>query len=274
MSNLKEIIIREVWAYNLEYEFNLIRQAIHQNHFIISMDTAFPGVIHSLKTDHFRLQPSDYYRYLKANVDDLKLIQVGLTLSDSRRNLPDFGSNNTYIWEFNFSDFDVNHDLCNQDSVDMLRRQGINFERNICHGVDSKRFADLMFSSILVFKESIVWVTFNSAYDFGYLVKILTRMNLPNRLEEFLNIIEVLFGRSVYDMKHMTKFCNSLYGGLEQVATILNVSRAIGKSHEAASDSLLTWHAFLNMMKTYFKDDEARKHAGVLFGLEISAYNE
>ncbi|CAK8532379.1 unnamed protein product [Lathyrus sativus] len=265
---MKEVIIREVLAYNLEYEFNLIHRAIHEGHFIISMDTEFPGVIHFPKTDRRHLQTVDQYRYLKVNVDNLKLIQVGLTISDSEGNLPDFGTNNCYIWEFNFRDFDVNNDLCNQESVDMLRRQGIDFERNFCHGVDSRRFADLMLSSILVFNKSVTWVTFSSGYDFGYLVKILTGMNLPNQLEDFLTVIEVLFGKNVYDMKHMMKFCNSLYGGLERVAATHNVSRAVGNSHQAASDSLLTWQAFNIMMKTYFKNDEASKHAGVLYGLE------
>ncbi|CAL5214808.1 unnamed protein product [Lathyrus oleraceus] len=271
MSMLKEVIIREVWAYNLEYEFNLILQAISEHHLIISMDTEFPGVIHSPKIDYRHLLPSDHYRYLKANVDDLKLIQVGLTLSDSEGNLPDFGTNNSYIWEFNFCDFDVNHDLCNQDSIDMLRRQGINFERNLFHGVDSKLFAELMFSSILVYNDFVTWVTFSSAYDFGYLVKISTGMNLPNLLEDFWKMVKVLFGKSVYDMKYMMKSCNSLYGGLERVATTLNVCRAVGNAHQAASDSLLTWHVFDKMIKTYFKDDQAAKHAGVLFGLEIAA---
>ncbi|XP_050898737.1 probable CCR4-associated factor 1 homolog 11 [Lathyrus oleraceus] len=276
MSMLKEVIIREVWAYNLENEFNLILQAIYEHHVIISMDTEFPSVIHSPKIDYRHLLPSDHYSYLKANIDDLKLIQVGLTLSDSEGNLPDFGTNNSYIWEFNFCDFDVNHDPCNQDSIDMLRRQGINFERNLFHGVDSKHFADLMFSSILVYNEYVTWVTFSSAYDFGYLVKILTGKNLPNQLEDFLKIVEILFGKSVYDMKYMMKFCNSLYGGLERVATtlnleILNVCREVGNAHQAALDSLLTWHVFDKMIKTYFKHDEAPKHAGVLFGLEIAA---
>ncbi|CAK8579177.1 unnamed protein product [Lathyrus sativus] len=270
MSKLKEgsIIIREVWASNLEYEFSLIRQVIHQYSFI-SLDTEFPGVIHLPKIDRRYLTPSEHYRYLKANVDALKLIQVGLTLSDSKGNLPNFGGSNSYIWEFNFCDFDVNNDLYNQDSIAMLRRQGIDFNRNFHHGVNSVRFAELMFASVLVFNQSIVWVTFSSAYDFGYLVKILTQNNLPNRLEGFLNMVEGLFGKNVYDMKHMMKFCNALYGGLERVATTLNVNRAAGKSHQAGSDSLLTWHVFKKMMDTCFVNNMAQKHAGVLFGLEM-----
>lgn len=166
MSKVKEVIIRQVWAYNLEYEFNRIRQAIHQHH-IVSMDTEFPGVIHSPKLHCHYLQPYDNYYYLKANVNALKLIQFGLTLIDIKGNLPGFGSNNTYIWEFNFRNFDDNHDPCNQDSIHMPCRQGIDFNRNFRNGVNSMRFTELMFSSGLVFSKSLMWITFNGAYDFG-----------------------------------------------------------------------------------------------------------
>lgn len=269
MSDLKKVIIREVWASNLEDEFNLVQQVLHHHPFI-SMDTEFPGEIHS--SDEIHLSAKIDYSCLKANVDALKLIQVGLTLSDSNGNLPDFGSNNSYIWQFNFCDFDIDCDPCNQLSIDMLRRQGIDFDRNFRDGVDSVRFAELMLSSGLVFNYSVVWIAFSSAYDFGYLVKVLTGKNLPNLLEEFLYLVKWLFGKSVYDMKHMMRFCYALYGGLESVASILDVRRVVGKSHQAASDSLLTWHAFKRMVEIYFKNNEAAKHAGVLFGLEIAAY--
>ncbi|CAK8579176.1 unnamed protein product [Lathyrus sativus] len=271
MSEVKQVIIRQVWTYNLEYEFNLIRQAIHQ-HPMVSMDTEFPGVIHSPEIDHHYLQPSDNYRYLKANVDALNLIQVGFTLTDIKGNLPDFGTSYSYIWEFNFCDFDINQDPCNQDSIDMLCRQGIDFNRNLRHGVDSRCFADLMFSSGLVSNESLWWITFSSAYDFGYLVKILTQKNLPDRLEDFLNIVEDLFGKKVFDVKHMMKFCNFLHGGLERVATTLKVNRAVGKSHQAGSDSLMTCQTFRKMLETCCvnkKVPELKDYAGVLFGLEI-----
>nr|XP_012567871.1 probable CCR4-associated factor 1 homolog 11 [Cicer arietinum] len=109
-----------------------------------------------------------------------------------------------------------------------------------------------------------------SAYDFGYLVKALTRQNLPDKLEDFLYIVRNFFGDNVYDIKHIVRFCNALYGGLERVASILNVSRSrtIGEFHQTGSDSLLTWNAFKRMIDLYFVNNEIRKHAGVLFGLE------
>lgn len=217
------ILIREVWYDNLESEFILIRDLI--DHFpFVSMDTEFPGVLFR-RVDGERISPAANYSILKQNVDALKMIQVGLTLTDSEGNLPDLGSNKYgYIWQFNFREFDVASDRHAPDSVELLRNNGIDFERNRRDGVDSVRFSELLMSSGLVCNGQLVtWVTFHCAYDFGYLIKVLTQRALPTELEDFMALLRVFFGESVFDVKYMIKFCNGLYGGLDRVARALEL---------------------------------------------------
>lgn len=263
----KPIQIRSVWAKNLNSEFNLIRNLIDDFPFV-SMDTEFPGVVFG--RDLRSRDPDEHYKTLKSNVDALKLIQVGITLTDASGNLPDLCSPFRYIWEFNFCDFDVGRDDHAPGSVELLRQQGIDFHKTQALGADTTRFAELMMSSGLVCNDAVTYITFHSGYDFGYLIKALKGCELPGTRGEFHELLGVLFGNKVYDVKHLMKFCSNLHGGLDRVASMLELNRTVGKCHQAGSDSLLTWNAFQKIKKDYFEDKDAltEKYAGVLYGLE------
>ncbi|KAL6563685.1 hypothetical protein OROGR_002644 [Orobanche gracilis] len=266
----KPIKIREVWSDNLESEITLLSDLVDRYPFI-SMDTEFPGVIYKLQEDPTgrRPSPSDHYRILKSNVDALKLIQLGITLSDSAGNLPALGSDGELcIWQFNFSDFDADRDPHATDSIELLRSKGVDFERSRRYGVDSARFAELVMGSGLVCNEDVSWFTFHSAYDFGYLVKILTGRLLPARIGEFMDVIKAFFGDNVYDVKYLMRLCESFHGGLNLAARAMDVDRLVGKCHQAGSDSLMTWHAFQKMREMYFLQQGHEKFAGVLYELQ------
>ncbi|KAJ0965893.1 hypothetical protein J5N97_027031 [Dioscorea zingiberensis] len=256
--------IREVWGDNLEAEFALIRSIVEEFPYV-AMDTEFPGIV-CRPVASFR-SSSDYnYATLKANVDMLKLIQLGLTLSDELGHLPTCGTGRGCVWQFNFREFDPSSDVFANDSIELLRQSGIDFTKNIERGIDATHFAELLMSSGIVLNDSVHWVTFHSGYDFGYLLKLLTCQNLPETQVGFFSLIKMYFP-TLYDIKHLMKFCNSLHGGLNKLAELLDVER-VGICHQAGSDSLLTACAFRKLKEAFF-NGTPEKYAGVLYGLGV-----
>lgn len=273
--------IRQVWADNVEREFKLIRAAIE--HFpYVSMDTEFPGVIHRPTKHPAALTAAERYALVKANVDALHLIQVGLTFASSPASPP------ALAFEINLSDFDPRVHRHAPDSLRLLAENGVDFAANRARGVPASTFAALMMSSGLVCNHHnhhgagpVTWVTFHSAYDFAYLIKLLMGRKLPRSMADFLRYVRVFFGDQVYDVKHVMRYCGDLYGGLDRVAAALGVQRAAGSSHQAGSDSLLTWDTFRRIKQLYFpspslssspslrEDAVVQSFAGVLFGLEL-----
>ncbi|GAB4836791.1 ccr4 associated factor [Ancistrocladus abbreviatus] len=258
------ILIREVWNHNLEEEFALIREIVDDYHYV-AMDSEFPGVV-IRPVGNFKNITDYNYQTLKDNVDMLKLIQLGLTFSDEKGNLPTCGTDKYCIWQFNFREFDVSEDVYASDSIKLLKQCGIDFKKNNEMGIDSNRFGELLMSSGIVLNDCIRWVTFHSGYDFGYLLKLLTCQSLPDTQAGFFNLINIYFPM-VYDIKHLMKFCNSLHGGLNKLAELLEVER-IGICHQAGSDSLLTCHSFMKLKDNFF-NGSTEKYAGVLYGLGV-----
>ncbi|KAK6228305.1 hypothetical protein SCA6_000645 [Theobroma cacao] len=246
----KPVMVRQVFAEDLEREFAIIHSVIDRYSFV-SMDTEFPGTI--FKPDKQLVDitdPSFNYLFMRSNVNALHIIQLGLTLSDSQGNLPDFDTPYCYIWEFNFKDFDFEKNYCDKESVKLLKAQGIDFVKNREKGIDSRDFRRMVLNSKLVFNRSgLTWITFHSAYDFGFLVKILTQQELPYHINSFTKQLIYFFGYKIYDIKHAFKYFG-LHGGLERVAKLLNVARVAGESHQAGSDSLLTLQCFMELKQS------------------------
>lgn len=245
----KPIVIREVWESNLEAEFFLISKVV-KSYCYVSVDTEFPGtVVPDLKNrKYYDLNPDEAYSLMKTNVDASKLIQVGLTLSDPYGNLPDLGSRTCYVWQFNFREFDVDEDLQNPSSIELLKKNGIDFLANKMHGVRSEDFARF-FKSCL--GRNCAWVTFHGAYDFGYLVKALTQSDLPENLGTFRQLLCKYFGNWMCDVKAIMETFG-FRGGLENLAKGFKLVRLAGKSHQAGSDSLLTMRLFFKMRQFCF----------------------
>lgn len=258
------IQIREVWSDNLEEEFALIREIVDDFPYI-AMDTEFPGIV-LRPVGNFKNSNEYHYQTLKENVDMLKLIQLGLTFSDEEGNFPTSDDGKYCIWQFNFREFNVNEDVYADDSIELLRQSGIDFLKNNEKGIESKRFGELLMSSGIVLNDNVYWVTFHSGYDFGYLLKLLTCQLLPEDQAEFFAQMNLYFP-VIFDIKHLMKFCNSLHGGLNRLAELLEVER-VGICHQAGSDSLLTSCTFKKLRMSFFSGS-LEKYAGVLYGLGV-----
>ncbi|KAM3751661.1 hypothetical protein ACB098_04G126900 [Castanea mollissima] len=254
---MDSVVVRKVWKENLVEEFELVKVAL-RSHRTVSIDTEFPGVVYRPANvdghDLGKLPPNWNYQVIRDNVNSTNIIQLGLALCDDKGCLPDFGTECQYVWEFNFKDFDVYNDLQNPESIELLERQGIDFDKNLKEGIESADFAALILDSGLLgnHHSAFTWVTFHGAYDIAHLMKILIRRPLPYDLTRFMIMVQSIFGKRLFDLKHMMKFCDGLYGGLEKVANALGVQRLAGKSHQAGSDTLLTLQTFKKFLDVYF----------------------
>ena len=104
-----------------------------------------------------------------------------------------------YIY-FDFNIFHRRDDIYAEDSIELLKTSGIDFEKFDRAGIDVHYFGELMTMSGLVLNEKVKWVSFHSSYDFGYLMKVLTCAELPVDEQTFLELLHIFFPY-IYDVK-------------------------------------------------------------------------
>ena len=125
------------------------------------MDTEFPGVVFPCpkNTSDF------YYQYIKTNVDKLNLIQLGITLTNSKGERPP----NTSTWQFNLK-FDKDREDHSTESISLLENCGINFNKLKKEGIPYELFGEYLLNSGMVLNENLTWISFNGLSDFAYLL--------------------------------------------------------------------------------------------------------
>lgn len=251
-------LIRDVWDFNLAEEFRAISLVV-QKYPYIAMDTEFPGIV-MWPEDKDDYIPDYNYQLMRSNVDVLKIIQLGLTFFNAEGDLPE----GVCTWQFNFK-FDLKREMYAEDSVELLQNSGIQFDRHKEEGIDADEFADLMIGSGLVLEEKVYWIAFHSSYDFGYLLRLLTPVNLPDSEVDFFEMLNLYFP-NMYDLKCLAERCQYFKIGLQYLADTLGVVR-VGLQHQAGSDSLLTGKVFFDMTEKYFKGGlDDCKCRGQIFG--------
>ena len=80
-------------------------------------------------------------------------------------------------------------DMFAEESINLLQRSGLQFPRHEQEGIDVNHFAELLMTSGLVLSPDTYWITFHSGYDFGYLLRLLTCMDIPEQEREFFELL-------------------------------------------------------------------------------------
>lgn len=248
------------------YEDNFIKEIKRIGKYLkqypyIGMDTEFPGIVYPCTS----ISSDFYYQFIKTNVDKLKLIQLGITLTNAKGEQPP----NTATWQFNLK-FDIDKDEHSQESINLLYNSGINFHKIKNEGISHSLFAEYLMVSGMVLNENIIWISFNGLSDFAYLLKLLIGDYLPNNTNDFLDLVKTYFPNA-YDIKYMINE-NDLYkGGLNKLAKELNIERK-GEVHQAGSDSLITSQVFFKLIENNsINKNDLNYGKNILYGIDKGA---
>lgn len=217
-------IIKEVWNFNLEYEFNALRNFINDKtaNVFISIHQEIPGIV-ARPVGTFKTSADYHFQTLRSNSDLLNIIQLSLCAvkvlpnnagsnhtSSTNANNSDGGSgggnggdvSNSIIWQFNFL-YDVTKEMFNEEHLSMLALTSqINFASHMSQGIPHFAFAELMMDSGLLLDSSINWLSYHSGYDLGFFISLLTNDLLPNDEVDFSWWCDKYFP-SFYDLKHI-----------------------------------------------------------------------
>jgi CCR4-NOT transcription complex subunit 7/8 len=252
---------------------------------------------------NFESKASYHYQTVRCNVDLLKIIQLGVTLFDVKGDVPpghmDF-SQMSYqpkgaqqyasgivlcpcTWTFNFQ-FSLGEDMYNEESIQLLKKSGADFDKLATQGIDPEEFGSLLTTSGLVLSDDVHWISFHSGYDFAYLVKMLSGISLPLDEEQYERIVQVYFPK-LLDVKYLWRHVANLNrrgtinttasniinnlgakSGLQDLADELGCPR-VGTAHTAGSDAWLTGSVFFEMKKKMFDGQIPDDMDGQMWGL-------
>ncbi|KAG8834139.1 hypothetical protein FRC17_009478 [Serendipita sp. 399] len=234
---------RDVWNHNLEEAMRDLRRLVDAFPYV-AIDCEFPAVV-ARPIGKFKTSTDYHYQTMRCNVDILKLIQLGIALVNDEGKVAQ-----DCTWQFNFY-FNTDEDTYEPNSIDALSKAGLDFARHRSQGIQPADFAELMITSGLVLSDEATWISYHGAYDFGYLLRMLTGAPLPVMEEEFFDIMKIWFP-SLYDIKYiMRQIKPSLKGGLQEIAQDLGVANvapanATFTSGYAAHLAAITFHKIID----------------------------
>uniref|UniRef100_K4AKW5 Uncharacterized protein n=3 Tax=Setaria italica TaxID=4555 RepID=K4AKW5_SETIT len=253
------VTVRSVWADNLgAVRLDMGYFAAHAR--CVAVKVHYPGVVVHGAGGQQDPGAEKRYAVVKANVDALKPLQVGLAVcTDDGR---------VAAWEFNLSDFDPAADPHAAQSLLHLQSRGLNCLEHRLRGIPMEELAMLLrFSGLLGNRPGVSWVTHTGAYHLAYLMKVINGGKpLAGDMDGFLGSVRRSLGEDVYDVATMAADCPDMPVGLEHIAGKLRLPPPLSTNPLAGAGSVLALEAFLKLKPQRFRDDVTR-YRGVLQGL-------
>ncbi|KAF7052609.1 hypothetical protein CFC21_060688 [Triticum aestivum] len=256
--------VRSVWAPNLKHESANLRH-VARNAQYVAIDVHYPGVVHHPSQDHNALTVEERYALVKANVDGLKPLQLGIALYDSDGGYLD-------AWEFNLRDFRPQADPHDENSLAYLAGRGLDVGVLRDHGVSADVLSKMLFESGLISARprrgrSRSWITYAGAYHVAYLLKIVTGgAPLPRDVAGFNGAVRRYLGDQVYDVARMAADCLDMPLGLESIAAHLGFHPPLGSPRLAAAAGVHALQVFMRLKYGKLGGD-VRRYRGLLEGL-------
>ena len=119
--------------------------------------------------------------------------------------------------------FDIDNDKYSEESINLLKNSGIDFQNLKKNGINYKKFGLGLINSGLVLNPKIKWISYHGVYDFGYLLKIIRNEEFPENENDFINTLKLYFPK-YYDIKMLIKDNdNYFHGGLNRLIFSLNI---------------------------------------------------
>ena len=257
-NSLETSDIIEVYEDNFLKEIKIVSSLTEEYNYI-GISAGYPCIEYNVEAI-----PKDYdYKTMKMKIDSSKMIQLGITLANSKGEYPKDYYYHT--WQFNFK-FDKDEDKIAQSSINLLEKCGIDFTRLKNKGISHSLFAQYFLVSNLVFNQQINWFSFHGCYEFGYLIKLLSLQDLPDTEEEFLYLCNIYF-INYYDIKLMLERIGDLQEGKNNLIQNLEIIKK-GKTHQAGKDSFDIIDAFFKLKENgALQEDMILKDKNCLFGL-------
>ncbi|KAM3334221.1 hypothetical protein ACQJBY_028957 [Aegilops geniculata] len=190
------------------------------------MNATRPELVHAAGQDLNSMTVAQRYALMKANVEGLKPLQVGIAVCDHQ--------GQQVAWEFSLRDFCRLADPHDQKALDYLADQG----------VDLDILGALLMGSGLMgagHGRPLSWITYAGAYYVAYLLKIVTG-GAP--LLHDVAGMQYYLGQQVYDVATMAAGCPGMPVGLDRIAASLRIHPPWGSLRLAGAAGVRVLLAF------------------------------